>query len=393
LITRTYSYSILTHEAVIDECWDNTLRPYLLKKFPETNTEEELRVARSYAYGGAILPDMGYFPFGSKDFTNLIHYVRGGDLIEFLIKESKDINELAFSLGMLAHYMGDNYGHSIGVNPSIPTMYPKLKRRFGDTITYEESHKAHKRLEFTFDIIQAYRGKYAPTDYHRFVGFEVPEDLLAKAIQQIYGLQLKDIFTDFKVSITTYRWLVINGFPLLTKAAWKAEKKKVNEGEEKFTSNVQLFKLDKKAFKKCYGKHFKKRGIGSTFLSFIIKITPKIGPLKPLDFKVPKDKVVQNFLNSFNRVKKEYGEAIDQLNSGSINLVNKDFDTGKHSLLGEYCLADETYFYWLKQLHHNQYRDLNMELKENIFDYYKNDPHPKNKDLKTYINEIKKIEF
>jgi len=389
---RIYSYSVLTHEAVIDESWDNTIKPYLLNVYPENNTEEDLRKAKAYAYGGAVLPDMGYFPFGSKDFTNLIHYVRGGDLIEYLIKESKNINELAFSLGLLAHYTADTYGHSIGVNTSIAIMYPKLKKKFGDTITYEESHKAHKRLEFTFDIIQAHRGKYAPADYHRFVGFEIPEELLEKSIKNIYGLQLKDIFTDFKLSVTTYRWLIVNGFPLLTKAAWKAEQKKVKEAEEKIVNNVQLFKLDKKDFRKCYGTHYKKRGIGSSLLSLLIKITPKIGPLKPLDFKAPKEEVIHNFFQSFDHVKKEYSLTLKNLTEEKLDLVNKDFDTGKKSILGEYCLADQTYFYWLKQLHHNQFKDLNLEITKHIFEYYKNDPHPKNKDLKTYINELKQIQ-
>src|SRR5262245_49890419 len=93
LITQTsYGYSVLTHEAIIDLAWDGSIEPLLLEKFPGS-TAEQLREAHAYAYGGAIIQDMGYYPFGSVLFTDLTHYVRSGDFVEILIFESKDLNE------------------------------------------------------------------------------------------------------------------------------------------------------------------------------------------------------------------------------------------------------------------------------------------------------------
>ena len=66
------AYSILTHEALIDVNWEKVLLPLLKQKYPGS-TDLELKEAHAYAYGGAVVPDMGYFPRGSKLFTNLIH--------------------------------------------------------------------------------------------------------------------------------------------------------------------------------------------------------------------------------------------------------------------------------------------------------------------------------
>ncbi|MCI0618068.1 hypothetical protein L0244_34265 [bacterium] len=72
------AYAVLTHEAIIDSVWDDSLHPLLLQRFPKT-TSQQLLEARTFAYGGSLFQDIGYYPFGSKFFSNLIHYVRTGD--------------------------------------------------------------------------------------------------------------------------------------------------------------------------------------------------------------------------------------------------------------------------------------------------------------------------
>src|SRR5678816_3944507 len=116
--TRCFGYSVLTHEAIVDVNWNTVLVPLLKQKFP-TATIEELKDAHAFAYGGCVMPDLGYYPFGSKLFTNLVHYVRSGDFIESLFKEASNINEYAFALGALCHYYADKYGHSVAVNLSL----------------------------------------------------------------------------------------------------------------------------------------------------------------------------------------------------------------------------------------------------------------------------------
>ena len=133
-VPAVYSYSVLTHEAIIDSTWDSAIKPLLLKRFPAA-TADELTQAHGFAYGGCIIQDLGYYPFGSKLFSDLTHYVRSGDFILNLIRESQDLDEYAFALGALSHYAADNNGHSIAVNRAVPMFYPELGRKFGKAVT------------------------------------------------------------------------------------------------------------------------------------------------------------------------------------------------------------------------------------------------------------------
>ena len=100
------AFSVFAHMAVIDASWKNSIVPLLKEKYPNA-TDDELRIAHSYAYGGSLMPDMGYFPFGSEYFTNLVHYVRTGDFMENLVAQAQNLNEYAFALGAVSHYCTD----------------------------------------------------------------------------------------------------------------------------------------------------------------------------------------------------------------------------------------------------------------------------------------------
>src|ERR1022692_3326005 len=69
-------YSVLTHEQLIDLTWADSIQPLLLRRFPML-TPAQLREAHAYAYGGCVIQDLGYYPFGKPIFSNLLHYVRG----------------------------------------------------------------------------------------------------------------------------------------------------------------------------------------------------------------------------------------------------------------------------------------------------------------------------
>src|ERR1019366_550897 len=176
------AYSVLTHEAIIDSAWKDVLQPALLKRFP-ASTPDDLKNAHAFAYGGAIIQDMGYYPFGSKFFSDLVHYVRSGEFVEALLRDSSNLNEYAFAIGAMAHYCSDNNGHGLAVNLAVPMLYPDLKEKYGDVVTYEQSPAAHLKTEFAFDVVQVANGHYAPEAYHDDIGFEVASDLLAKAFQ------------------------------------------------------------------------------------------------------------------------------------------------------------------------------------------------------------------
>ena len=93
----SWAYSVLTHEQVVDLLWGDVIEPLLKTRYPGL-TEEQLKEAHAYAYGGAVIQDLGYYPFGSADFSNLVHYVRSGDFVEALLHEAHDVNEYAFTL-------------------------------------------------------------------------------------------------------------------------------------------------------------------------------------------------------------------------------------------------------------------------------------------------------
>ena len=170
----SYGYTVLTHEAIIDSVWDASLQKILLKRFPDA-TPEDLKMAHGYAYGGSIIQDMGYYPLSSRLFSDLTHYVRSGDFIAALLRESKDLDEYAFALGALEHYAADTEGHRIATNRAVPLLYPKLRRKYGNDVTYWENPVAHVRTEFGFDVLQVAAGRYAPDSYRSFIGFWRPE--------------------------------------------------------------------------------------------------------------------------------------------------------------------------------------------------------------------------
>src|ERR1700683_2937466 len=211
-ITACEGYFVLTHEAIIDSAWDDAIKPLLLTRFPNS-TKEELKTAHSYAYGGCVIQDLGYYPFGSHLFSDLVHYVRTGDFVQALIRESQDLNEYAFALGALAHYAADNQGHRVAVNLAVPMLYPKLRAKYGDTVVYDQNPMAHLRTEFGFDVLEVARGRYAPDAYRDFIGFEVSKPLLDKAFQEPYSVELKSVFSDFDLSVGTYRYSVRKAIP------------------------------------------------------------------------------------------------------------------------------------------------------------------------------------
>ena len=131
------AYSVLAHEALIDNAWGTQIVPLLTRRFPRSTTQE-LEEARAYAYGGSLIQDLGYYPFGSHFFSNLVHYVRSGDFVAALIRDAQTVDEYAFALGALAHYTSDTTAHPT-VNHAVPEIYPKLRAKFGDDVLFGNS--------------------------------------------------------------------------------------------------------------------------------------------------------------------------------------------------------------------------------------------------------------
>jgi len=362
-------YAVLAHEALIDASWEKYLQPLLKKQYP-ASTDEELKKAHSYAYGGALIADMGYYPFGSTYYTDLAHYVRSGDFVMALINESETLNEYAFALGALSHYMADQYGHSLATNKAVPIIYPKLKEKYGNVITYEEDHISHSRMEFAFDVLQTARGNYAPTAYHDFIGFNVARPVLERAFLRTYGEDINVVFGDLSLSISTFRWAVKNLFPGLARTAWSLKKDDIQKTNPGLTARKFRYRMHRKDYIAEFGKEHEKPGFKAGVFAFIIKILPKVGPLKALKFKSPGPEGEKLFTTSFDSILVHYQTALTRLNNKALVLPDIDFDTGKPTKMGEYGLTDDTYSDLLLKLQDKKFDNLSSPLKQNILSFY-----------------------
>jgi zinc dependent phospholipase C len=366
---RADAYSVLAHEANIDALWDSTIAPMLLARFPESSREQILE-ARGYAYGGCVIQDLGYYPFGSRFFSNLLHYVRTGDFIAALIRDAQDVDEYAFALGALGHYAADNDGHPIAVNRAVPLMYPKLKKQFGNRVTYAQSPKNHLLVEFSFDVVQVAAAAYAPEAYHAFIGFQVAKPLLERAFSETYGIEMKEIFFNEDLAIGTYRHAVAITIPEMTKVAWgrkRDEIRKVIPGARKETV---VFNLRRHQYEKEFGADYEKPHGFARFLAIIYRLIPKIGPFRAFSFSVPTPEAERLFLESFTTTRQHFKQSLDAVSAAHLDLLNTDFDTGQPSTRGEYSLADETYDELLGKLADRAFANVSESLRSSLVAYY-----------------------
>jgi len=369
-------YSILTHEEIVDLLWAGEIKPLLMAKYPHA-TEEDLRKAHAYAYGGCLIQDMGYYPFGNKVFSDLVHYVRSGDFVQALLDESTDINEYAFALGSLAHYVSDTVGHPV-VNTAVAREFPKLRAKYGPSVTYAEDHKAHIRTEFGFDVVQVAKQRYTSDSYHDFIGFEIAKPVLQRAFLKTYGVKLEDVFTNLDLSIGSFRWAVSRAIPEMTKAALLTKKDELVRENPSFQKKKFLYNLKRSDYEREWGKNYHRPGFGAKLLAVIFKIIPKIGPFKTIDFKMPYPDTETLYLKSVNDTVDRYKACLRALDSkDNLALVNRDFDTGKITQSGEYSLADETYGKLLDKLADTKFVAVSPSLRKNILSFYQ-DPNAPN---------------
>jgi hypothetical protein len=367
--TQIAAYAVLAHEAIIDSAWDANIRPLLLKRFPGA-TAEEIKEAHGYAYGGAIIQDMGYYPHGSHFFSDLTHYVRSGDFVLALLRDSNDLDGYAFALGALAHYAADNDGHRIGVNRSVPILYPKLKKKYGDTVTYEQDPLAHVKTEFGFDVLEVAKGRYAPDSYHDFIGFGVSVPLLEQAFQETYGLDLKNVLSDEDKVLGSYRHDVSQLLPKATRIAWSLKKDEIMKDQPGITKKRFLYNLSRASYQKNWGKKYQQPTFGERFLALLTRIIPKIGPLRVLQLRTPTPETERMFEASFNATLDRYRKLLGQVSAGQSDLPNDNFDTGEATAPGQYRLNDEAHAELLDALAKQNFSGTSPELQAELLEFY-----------------------
>lgn len=362
------AYSVLTHEEIVDLLWADQIRPLILKRYPGLSVEQ-LKQAHAYVYGGAVIQDLGYYPFGSVEFSNLVHYVRTGDFVRALLEQSNDADEYAFALGALSHYSSDIAGHP-AVNQAVAIEYPKLREKYGNSVRYAQDKTAHLKTEFGFDTVQVARNRYASPQYHDFIGFQVSKSLLERVFPIVYGLELKDVLPREDLAVGSYRYSVSRLIPEMTQVALQAHKKELMRETPNFAKQKFLYRLSRSDYEKEWGKDYVKPGLGTRVLSTLLRFMPRIGPFRGLGFNNPTPQTEDLYIKSINTTVDQYRILLEEVRADKLVLPDYDLDSGNPTKMAEYSLTDRTYAKLLGQLAKSKFDHTTPELRGNILLFY-----------------------
>ncbi len=382
------AYSLQSHEQLIDLTWQSSIAPLLRSRYPNL-TPEALERARSYAYAGSVIQDIGYYPFGDPFFSDLTHYVRTGDFIVHLFRDAKDANQLAFAVGALSHYIGDNIGHSQATNRAVPVEFPKLAAKYGSVVTFGEDHHAHVQAEFAFDINEIAHRRFAPLPYLRHVGLNVPTKQLAAAFYETYGLS--ESFAKARtrrINVGGFRFAVRNFIPRVAYAVTLLHHSRMPAD----TAGPELEKLEGEvaqvATENNWARYRRSAGIGTYSLAAFIYIVPKVGPLKLVAIKGPNVDTEEQYVRSINLSTAALSSAMKRLSQPQQTLANRDLDTGAPVQGGAYRLTDNTYAKLLHRLVADPRHTIPPGLKQDILNFYA-DPAASTKNNPQALAQVK----
>lgn len=375
LTTPVLAVSVLSHEEMIDVTGESEIRPLLTARFPDA-TPEQLKKAHSFAYGGSVIQDVGYYPLGNKFYTNLLHYVRSGDFIVFLLRDARNVNEYAFALGALSHYAADSWGHQ-AINVAEPVLYPKLGRKYGKYMTYEDDHKAHLRTEFSFDVLEVAKHRYNSQQYHDFIGFDVSEDLLERAFGDTYGISMDKLLHYDDLTLETFRFAVAKIIPEMTQVALATNRPRVGHEPNDRAKKEFVYHLSRADYEKQFGNKYRRPGIFARILGFLLKLLP-FGPVRVLGYRNPTPQAEDYYFRSMDQAIEQYRKMLREVKSGQLQIPNRDFDTGKLTQPGEYRLCDRTYAELLGKLAKDHFRDITPGAKANILAFFEHGKPPNN---------------
>jgi Zinc dependent phospholipase C len=368
------AYSVLTHEELIDLAWNDSIRPLLLAKFPGA-TERQLVEAHAYAYGGCAIQDMGYYPFSKPLFSNLTHYVRSGDFVSWLLDNARTINELAFAIGALSHYLGDSIGHSEAINPATALNFPKLKDKFGASVTYGESPHGHIRTEFAFDIYELTDAAFAPPAYLKFIGFKVPSKYLERAFASTYGFELHEVLGKAaRPALRSYRTSVRSFIPAFAEGEVVLHRNQFPAQPDDPEYHKFMDRVQRTNYERRWKRAFRGPGFKAHLIAALIFIVPKVAAASDLAIKIPTQETELRYLRSVNHTVDVFRENVQRLAAQpdpALLLSNLDLDTGVGAKLGEYSLADQAHEHLLGRLTSHPQRVIPRGVKENLIQYYK----------------------
>jgi hypothetical protein len=231
-------------------------------------------------------------------------------------------------------------------------------------------------VEFQFDVVQVAHGNYAPQAYHDFIGFEVADGVLARAFHDTYGLQMKDLFPDVEKSMETYRHTVSSIIPKATRVAWDMHKDELQKASPGMTRKRFVYNLSRASYRKNWSGQYQEPGFGTKVLAVLIRILPKVGPLSALAFRAPTPQTEKLFETSFDATLARYREYLAQTGAGTLQLPNRDFDTGVLTRPGEYRMADDTYSLLAINLAEKAPASIDPALRQNVLAYFSDPDRP-----------------
>jgi hypothetical protein len=389
----SYGYAVLTHQAIIDYSWKSILRPHLKKRYPGLY-DKQIEAARAYAYGGAIIQDMGYFPLSNSLYSDLTHYVRSGDFVEALIHDAKDLNEYAFALGALAHYCADTTGHPLMTNKAVAIYFPELQHKFGDSVTYEDDETAHSRAEYGFDVLKVAEHHYPSEAFHQEKGFKVARDLLDRAFKDTYGIPLHSVEKHERISIWFYCETVDELMPRLTKATWDSKRAEILALYPERTRDTHVVPKSKLKAEDHPLASNDRPNFFEEILGHLLTWFSGKKSFAKLDVMIPtKDGTEKLFLDAWTETHKCYKARIEDIDAGTLHLPNTNFDTGEPTKLGEYGLADNAYANLLGLLAKRNFQNIMPQLRLNILSFYAPGATPKNNnDPATWLRTKQRVQ-
>jgi hypothetical protein len=366
------AYSVLTHQAIIDLSWKDAIRPLLLSRYPRTK-ESALQEAHAYAYGGCAIQDAGYYPFSRQFFSDLTHYVRTGDFVESLLRNARNVNEYAFALGALSHYVGDSVGHADAISPATAVEYPKLAEKYGRVVTFEDAPRQYVATEFSFDVDELSRRRFAPIEYQGFVGLRVPRRLLEQAFFETYGLSLTGVMGKTgKAAIQSYRGSIRSSIPVFAQAEVVLHHKDFPKDDPASFEKIEPY-LGHAPYLPDWAHAYRGPDFGEHVLAQVIRILPPVGAVKYVKIRGPRSETEEMYYSSLDRTLTLYERRIDLLRlmpAMPLGLPNRDLDTGDWTKPGAYRMTDRTYARLLREITEKQKFPVPPGLKQDILNYY-----------------------
>jgi hypothetical protein len=374
LAARTsFAFSMLAHQEIVDRAWEKQIEPLLERRFPG-GTPDELKEARSYAYGGAVVADLGYFPFGDEFFSELIHYVRTGDFAESLLVSAHDRNGYAFALGHLAHYAADGVGHPRATNRAVAELLPKLAAEHGPSVTYADSASAHLQTEFRFDVLEVARLGFRHERFQDAIGFHLDRDVLADAVRRTYDLELEDLFDNVDLALGTFRFGVRTFLREVTNVGWHLYESDLKKQTPDLTFAEYSFDMPLEEFEKSFGTLYREPSYFARFvgaLTALVHLIPGVRWFEREVFRPLPDGVIRLFAEGVDGASDRYRELLAQAARPHPAFPNVDLDTGQSTSRGEYALADEAYAEWLHRLAKKHYDGVTADQRRELLRFYR----------------------